>query len=163
MEDRVPSLLQRLQGREFPSFWKDGTFENILDKRGNVNYILRDTAKSIKIVYDEIGCARDPRVIKRIATVLEVGHNYIHKIVEEYVSLEKCHSPELNNYYDPFDVAMKHHSCLQKNIRVLNDSIYDTNNDKKLDKLCFRVQRACQYFHRFTIYFETTERNVNGY
>ena len=163
MAARVPNVLEDLQGREHPSFWGDGSFENITDKRGNANFMLRDTSKSIHTVYEEIGMARDPRVLKQIAKILQVGHNYVNKIILNYVSEHDMIYPDFEEYYNPFDISLKCHNALQKNIKKLNDSIYQTTNATKLDKLCFRVQRACHFFHLATIYFEVTERNVHGY
>ena len=163
MDSRVPNVLEELQGREHPSFWNDGSFENIQDKRGNANFLLRDTSKSIHTVHEEINCARDPRVIKMIVRVLQAGHNYVNKIILNYVSEDEMIFPDFPEYEDPFDIAMKCHNALQRNIKRLNESIYETANATKLDKLCFRVQRACHFFHLATIYFEVTERNVHGY
>lgn len=157
-----PNIIERLQGKDYPSFWKDGTFENLHDKRRNANSILRDTSRLIDYVNNEQGAAADPRTIKHVAKLLYAGHIYVNKIVIVYVG-EEFDIKLKYEEHDPFDKATSCHSALQFNIEKLNALLPELDDPDKLDRLCTRLIRACRFFHTAHIYFESTERNIHGY
>ena len=162
MSEILPSLLQRLQGKDYESAWRNGVFESMSDKHTWCYTILRDISRLAWYVDKEQGFTLDPRTIKRIAKAMRALFMYMYRVYFEYVGWSEndiIPNPVRNHF---FQECTEYHKGVQYYTRKIDHSIAEIGNVKKLDKLILRLSRASNFIHKITIGLEYTERNVIG-
>lgn len=126
-----------------------------------MNEILRIMSNDVRKVYNEQGQAADPRTIKYVVKVLRTGFEFINKLVMVYVHIEEGMVPFVVNN-DPFTDGNLYYNCIQTCIKKLNEQLYEIDEPRRLDNLTGYCRRACRFFSHAVIYFELSERNIEG-